>query len=93
MVDFKALLNKKKEMTYSKKPYDPSNRFVVYPNENRQNEKHPHFSGSLTLRIPEGASPGDLVDFYLSMWEAPSDKKYIFSGGVKEKAPKTNDNF
>ena len=50
--------------------YDETNRGAIWKNENRQSDKHPHFSGSINI---------DGKDYQLSAWSKSSDRagKYL----------------
>ena len=58
--------------------YDNTNRGTLYRNENKQEEKHPDYSGSINV----GGK-----DYWLSGWikESKKDGKKFFSLSVKPK--------
>jgi uncharacterized protein (DUF736 family) len=58
--------------------YDNTNRGTLYRNENKQEEKHPDYSGSINVN---GS------DFWLSGWvkESKKDGKKFFSLSIKPK--------
>jgi hypothetical protein len=58
--------------------YDNTNRGTLYRNENKQEEKHPDYSGSINV----GGK-----DYWLSGWvkESKKDGKKFFSLSVKQK--------
>ncbi len=59
--------------------YDNTNRGTLYRNENKQEDKHPDYSGSLNV----GGK-----DYWISGWvkESKKDGKKFFSLSVKAKA-------
>lgn len=59
--------------------YDETNRGAIWKNENRQSDKHPHFSGSINI---------DGKDYWLSGWkkaEGASDRAPLVSFSVRPK--------
>jgi len=59
--------------------YDETNRGAIWKNENRQSDKHPHFSGSINI---------DGKDYWLSGWkkaEDASDRAPLVSFSVRPK--------
>lgn len=59
--------------------YDNTNRGTLYRNENKKDENHPDYSGSLNVSGKE---------FWLSGWvkESKKDGKKFFSLNIKPKA-------
>ncbi len=59
--------------------YDNTNSGALYRNENKQEEKHPDYSGSINV----GGK-----DYWLSGWvkESKKDGKKFFSLSIKQKA-------
>lgn len=59
--------------------YDNTNRGTLYRNENKKEENHPDYSGSLNVSGKE---------FWLSGWvkESKKDGKKFFSLSIKQKA-------
>lgn len=59
--------------------YDNTNRGSLYRNENKQEDKHPDYSGSINVSGK---------DYWLSGWlkESKKDGKKFFSLSVKPKA-------
>jgi hypothetical protein len=59
--------------------YDNTNRGVLYRNENKQQENHPEYTGSLNVGGKE---------YWISGWvkESKKDGKKFFSLSVKKKA-------
>jgi len=59
--------------------YDNQNRGAIWKNENRQSDKHPHFSGSINI---------DGKDYWLSGWKRAddaSDRAPLVSFSVRPK--------
>lgn len=69
------------------KQFDDSNRGVLFDNDRKEKDTHPDYTGNLTVKIPEGAKPGDEIKFWLSAWNKHSEKsgKDFLSLSIKEK--------
>jgi hypothetical protein len=50
------------------KPFDNTNRGVLFPNDKDGNEKRPDYTGNADIKIPDGAKPGQVIKFRLSGW-------------------------
>lgn len=50
------------------KPFDNTNRGVLFPNDKEGNEKRPDYTGNADIQIPDGAKPGQVIKFRLSGW-------------------------
>jgi uncharacterized protein (DUF736 family) len=54
------------------KTFDNTNRGVLFPQDKEGNENRPDLTGSADIKIPDDASPGDVVKFRLAAWEKES---------------------
>ena len=67
--------------------YDNHNRGAIWRNDNRQSDKHPHFSGSINI---------DGKDFWLSGWKRAddaSDRAPLVSFSVRPKDDNPSQNY
>lgn len=64
--------------------YNNDNTGAVWKNTRRKTEKHPHFTGSITV---------DGVDYWCSMWwnKERTEKQPVFSMSVTPKEKKPED--
>ena len=63
--------------------YDETNRGVLFKNDKREKDTHPHFTGKINI---------DGVEYWLSAWtkEGKSGKFFSLSAKAKEDAPKAS---
>lgn len=63
---------------------EKDNRGAIWPNKRRESDKHPHFTGSMTI---------DGKEYYVSAWKKGADAKEnapSLSFSVKLKEPPSN---
>lgn len=53
------------------KKFDDTDRGVLFENDKEGNEARPDVTGKITIKIPDGASAGDVVEFRLAGWKKP----------------------
>ena len=56
--------------------YDNTNRWTLFKNENRQNDKSPEYGGTLNV---------DGVEYFINGWIKEGKKGKFFSGSIKRK--------
>jgi hypothetical protein len=56
--------------------YDNTNRWALFKNDNRRDEKSPEYSGTLNV---------DGVEYFLNGWVKEGKKGRFFSGSIKRK--------
>ena len=56
--------------------YDNTNRFALFRNDRRENDKHPEYTGTLNV---------DGVEYWISAWIKEGQRGKFFSGSVKPK--------
>jgi hypothetical protein len=70
---------KRGEKGSGKKGFDNTNRGVLFQNDKDGNEARPDVTGKISIKIPDGAKPGSVVDFRLAGWnkESQSGKEFV----------------
>lgn len=72
--------------------FDNTDRGALFPNDKDGNEARPDHTGTIDIKIPDGAKPGEVIKFRLAGWERESAAGNPFLSLKIQKADKQGGN-
>jgi hypothetical protein len=72
--------------------FDNTDRGALFENDKDGNENRPDLTGTVDLKIPEGAKPGEVIKFRIAAWQKESQAGNPYYSLKIQKADKQGSN-